>query len=140
LEEIIQQDDIEAAATEAIPAVNDLFVEILRGELDLARRNKNQERLAKLQRVVDVLQQASSTPPGVALIEELISAASDEDRMKILAGHKEEITPEFMESFNNLVAQTQAAPTQGEEKELADQLQSAYRAALRFSMSENLKK
>jgi hypothetical protein len=140
LEEILQQEDIEAAVAEAIPAVNDLFVEILRGELDLARHNKNQERMAKLQRVVDVLQQASSTPPGVALIEELISAPSDEERMKILAAHKDEITPEFMESFNNLVAQTQAAPTQGEEKELADQLQSAYRAALRFSMQENLKK
>jgi hypothetical protein len=74
------------------------------------------------------------------VIEELLAAQSDEERMQILASHREEVTPEFMETFNNLVAQTQAAPAESQEKELAEQLQAAYRTALRFSMQENLKK
>jgi hypothetical protein len=138
--ELLEQENIEQAMAQVLPAVNDLFVEVLRGELDLARKNQDQARLDKLQRVVDVLQQASAPPPGVAVIEELLAAQSDEERMQILASHREEITPEFMETFNNLVAQTQAAPAESQEKELADQLQAAYRTALRFSMQENLKK
>ncbi len=140
INELLEQENIEQAMIQVLPAVNDLFVEVLRGELDLARKNQDQARLDKLQRVVDVLQQASAPPPGVAVIEELLAAQSDEERMQILASHREEVTPEFMETFNNLVAQTQAAPAESQEKELAEQLQAAYRTALRFSMQENLKK
>jgi hypothetical protein len=140
INEILEQENIEQAMAQVLPAVNDLFVEVLRGELDQARKNQDQARMAKLQRVVDVLQQASAAPAGVEVIEELLAAQSDDERMQILASHREEITPEFMETFNNLVAQTQAAPAESEEKALADQLQAAYRAALRFSMQENLKK
>ncbi|HEX9014203.1 MAG TPA: hypothetical protein VF813_11820, partial [Anaerolineaceae bacterium] len=140
LEEILAEPDIEKATQQALPAVNELFVEVLRSELDLAQRNKNQDRLAKLQKIVAVIQQASAPPPGVALIEELLASQTDEERMKVLTSHREEITPEFLDTFNNLIAQTQGASANGEEKELSDQLQAAYRAALRFSMRENLKK
>jgi hypothetical protein len=140
INEILDQENIEQAMVQVLPAVNDLFVEVLRGEMDQAHKNQDQARMAKLQRVVDVLQQASAAPAGVEVIEELLAAQTDEQRMQILASHREEITPEFMETFNNLVAQTQAAPAESEEKALADQLQAAYRAALRFSMQENLKK
>ena len=141
MDEILKQDNIEEAVEEALPAVNDLFVEILNEELDLARRNKNQGRLAKLERIVNVLQQASAPPPGVALIEELLGAKTEEERVQILSSHAEEITPEFLEAFNNLIAQTQGAPSQQkDEQELAVQLQAAYRTALRFSMQQNLKK
>ncbi len=140
LDKILQSSDIEKATVEALPAVSDLFIEVLRNEMEQARRKNDQNRLDKLQQVVEVLQKASSPPPEYALIEELISAKDDAERQKILESHKDEVTPQFIDMFNNLLSQSQAGNGPEQDKELGEQLQAAYRSALRFSMQQNLKK
>ena len=50
--------------------------------------------------------------------------------------HREEITPQFIETMTSLLAQSQSS----EDKEMLDRMQAAYRSALRFSMQANMKK
>jgi hypothetical protein len=140
LEALVSADNVEANVQRILPAVNELFLDVLQSEVEQARKQNNQDRLKKLQRIVAVIQSVSAPPPGVALIEELIGANTEDDRKKILQNHKDEITPEFLDTFNNLVMQVQGQENSPEDKQLAGQIQEAYRAALRFSMQANLNK
>jgi hypothetical protein len=140
LDALLKTENVEESTQKILPAVNELFLDVLRNEMEQAQRDKDQNRLAKLNRIVSVIQAASAPPPGVALIEELVGVQNDQERMKILENHREEITPEFLDTFNNLVMQIQTQSGDDEQKALADQIQAGYRAALRFSMQANLKK
>ena len=136
LNELLKADNIEQAASEALPQMDDFFAETLRGELQQARQDGNTDRLNKLQQVVGVIQQASAPPPEIALAEELMGAEDEAGRRQILEAHAAEITPEFLQMLSQLVAQLE----QQNQAELAQRLQEAYRSALRFSMQSNLKK
>jgi hypothetical protein len=136
LNELLQAQNIEEAAAEALPQMDDFFAEVLRDELDKARKAGNLERSAKLQKVVEVIQSASTPPPEFALAEELMGAEDENGRRKILESHAEEITPEFLQLLSSLISQME----QQGQQELSQRLQDTYRSALRFSMQSNLKK
>ncbi|MCL4560643.1 MAG: CpXC domain-containing protein [Chloroflexi bacterium] len=139
LEEILKAENVEEATLQKIPEINDLFLEIIKSDLEETRKKGDLERLKKLQQVMSTLQKASAPPPEYALIEELISAPDDEQRQKILENRPDQVTPEFMDMLNNLVAQTQNQARDADQ-ELNGQLEAAYRSALRFSMQANMKK
>lgn len=136
LNEILNAADVEAAATEALPELDDLFAEVLRDEIQKAQQAGDLEKTAKLQKVVNAIQNASTPPPEFALAEELLGAESDAGRHEILQAHAEEITPEFLQMLSQLVDQLE----QQGQADLSRKLQEAYRSALRFSMEANLKK
>ncbi|MDD5369436.1 MAG: CpXC domain-containing protein [Anaerolineaceae bacterium] len=141
IEALVKTDAIEQNIQRVMPAVNDLFIEVLRTEIDQARQKNDQPRLQKLEQIAKVIQTVSAPPPGVALIEELIGAKTEQEREKMLDHHRDEITPEFLDTFNNLIMQIEGQPSpSNDDKALVEQIQSAYRAALRFSMQTNLKK
>jgi hypothetical protein len=136
LAEILQEEDIEQAAAAALPEMDDFFAEALRNEVQQARQAGDLEKIGKLQKIVNVIQQASAPPPEVALAEELMGAETEEDRRKIMEENAEQITSEFLQMLSQLKSQFEQ---QGQE-ELAQRMQETYRAALRFSMQANLKK
>lgn len=136
LNEILNAADVEAAAAEALPELDDLFAEVLRDEIQKAQQAGDLEKTAKLQKVVNAIQNASTPPPEFALAEELLGAESDAGRHEILQAHAEEITPEFLQMLSQLVDQLE----QQGQADLSRKLQEAYRSALRFSMEANLKK
>lgn len=136
LNEILNAPDVEAAANQALPEMDDLFAEVLRDETQKARQAGDLEKIGKLQKVINVIQQASTPPPELELAEELMGAENDASRREILQEHAEEITPEFLQMLSQLVAQLE----QEGQQDLSQRLQEAYRAALRFSMEVNLKK
>lgn len=136
LNKILDAADIEEAVSQAIPEIDDFFAEVLREETQKAREANDQDRIAKLQKLVDVIQQASTPPADFALAEELMGAENDAARREILEAHADEITPEFLQMLSQLVAQLD----QQGQKEVAQRLQESYRSALRFSMEANLKK
>jgi uncharacterized protein YutE (UPF0331/DUF86 family) len=136
LDKIMQADNVEQAATEALPEMDDFFAEALRNELEKARQDGDMGRIGKLQKVVNVIQQASAPPPEIALAEELMGAETEPARREILQAHAEEITPEFLQMLTTLVSQLE----QQGQPDLSQRLQEAYRSALRFSMEANMKK
>jgi hypothetical protein len=134
LEKILQSPNITEATQASLAAVDDLFVQVLDDVMAETRKSGDLSKLEKLQTVLNVLKQASTPPPELALIEELLGEENDAGRHAWLEAHRNEVTPEFMETMTALLAQAQ----NGEDEELLSHLQSAYRAVLRFSMEANL--
>jgi hypothetical protein len=135
LDEILRQPNIEKAATDHLQEMDEFFSEVLRAELDQARKNSNYERSGRLQAIVEVLQKASSPPPEYELIEQLLGMQDDEMVRQALARNPERVTPEFMQMLNGLVAQMEGE----NQAEIAARLQDIYRIVLRFSMEQKLK-
>ena len=136
LNKIVNAADIEEAVNQAIPEIDDFFAEVLRDETQKAHDAGDLDRIAKLQKVLEAIQQASTPPADFALAEELMGAENDAVRREILQAHADEITPEFLQMLSQLVEQLD----QQGQKEVAQQLQESYRSALRFSMEANLRK
>lgn len=137
LDKILAAPNIEEATLQNLNVINTPFVDLLRAEIDKARKNGNLEQSAKLQQVMSTLQKASAPPPEIAFIQELLSAGDDATRQKMLEDRAAEITPGFLEMLNNVVAQSEA---QNQPPKVIEELQKVYRSVLRFSMKSNLTK
>jgi hypothetical protein len=135
LNEILKTDNIEETVSQNLEGINDLFVQLVQAEFQHAQQEGNQERLGKLQQVINALNKYSAPPPEIALIEELLEAEDETTRQKLMEEHADEITPEFLQMLANLAYQSdQQSP------EMAKQLGDLHRQVLRFSMKANLKK
>jgi hypothetical protein len=135
LDKILENEDLEEATMQALPSINEIFLEVLRRRIQKARKEEDQELLEKLQMVSSTIQKVSAPGANIELIEALIQAA-DEDAIKVILNENEdEITDEFMQFLLTLLNQTQQA--EGREA-MAEKLQQVYRQALRFSMKRNL--
>ena len=117
------------------PAVlDDFFLQALNQALADAEEKKNSARSEKLQALLGLIQQLITPGYNPKLLNELIEAPNDEARKQVVDGHKEEITPEFVESLSAMMLQLE----EGKDKELAEKVRSAYRAALRASMEKGI--
>jgi hypothetical protein len=135
LNQILSAQNIDQAAAEALPEMDDFFAEALRAELQQAQQAGDNDRLGKLQRVVETIQQASAPPPELAFAEELLGAEGEEARKQLLEANREKITPDFLQMLTTLQGQVE----QQGQTELAQRLQEVYRSALRFSMQSNMR-
>jgi hypothetical protein len=93
------------------------------------------EKISKLKQMEQVVDKASTPPPEVALIQELLEAAASESELsKKLEEHKKEITPEFMDILSGLLTRSES----GEDAELKARMNKLFSAALRITMTANL--
>jgi hypothetical protein len=134
LEAILQAPDITEATTQSMQAIDDFFIQTLNSEIDNARRTGDLEKISKLQKVNNVIEKASAPPPEVALIQELLETADDAAMKVELNKHRQEITPEFLDTLTSVLSQVQSS----EEKDLAIRIEALYNMALRISMEKNL--
>ncbi|MDY6873335.1 MAG: CpXC domain-containing protein [Chloroflexota bacterium] len=137
LDKILEQDDVEAATMEALPAISEIFLEVLRKRIQAARKDDNESTLKKLQAVTGAIQKVSAPGANVELIEALIQAEDEAGMNQILDENADEVTDEFMQFLLNLMNQTSQ---QDANEATAEKLQQVYRQALRFSMKRNLDK
>ena len=137
LDEIIEREDIEEATMEALSSINEIFLDVLRSRIQKARKEEDQDRLARLQKVAGTIQKISAPGANIDLIEQLIQAEDEQAVNAILNENADEITDEFMQFLMNLLNQTQGQESQ---KATAEKLQQIYRLALRFTMKRNLEK
>ncbi len=135
LDSLLAADNLDQAIEQSLPKMTNLFVDILNDEYDTAQKNGDKAREDKLEKIINVIQQFSAPPAGVALIEEMLDAQNDGELRKLFEEHRSEITPDFMQLLNGLVTQAQ---TQNQEPEVVNKLQAAYRMAMRFTMETNL--
>ena len=137
IDEIISHDDIEEATLQALPSINEIFLEVLRKRIQKARKDSDQAQLEKLQTVASAIQKVSAPGANIELIEALIQAENENAVDTILNENADEVTDEFVQFLMNLLNQTQQ---QEGRQATADKLQQVYRQALRFSMKRNLEK
>ena len=135
---IVESDDVTAMIEENLPFVDEYFLQELYANMQDARDKGDLDRISRLQKIVDVLQKASTAPPEMALIEELLDVPADRKQQdtwrKMLVEHQDQITPDFLSTLSNITTQVQ----QSEDKDLAGRLQELHRLVLRFSMERSM--
>ncbi len=134
LDEILNSANIEEATVQHLPEIDNLFVELLRDELQAAQKD-DQARYQKLQQIVTVLQQASAPPPEVELIETLLGAKDDKEMRQVLEENKDQVNDQFLQMFAGLIQQAEG---QEQDPKAMEHIRNAYRAAVRYNMEKNL--
>jgi hypothetical protein len=139
VESILAQDDVVQAVQQNLDGFTQDSVDIVNQMLRQASEKNDYTRMGKLQKMVEVLRQAS-TPPEVEFIEHLLDAPDDASLDKMLSDNANLLNDQFMESLIGLVAQVDQAAEQGnpEAKALSEKLSKVYKSALKFSMKKNM--
>jgi hypothetical protein len=137
LEDILQIDNIEEEVKKNLPDISDLFVQIIKDELSIARKKGDLDRIQKLERVMVIIEKASEPPEEIKFLERLLSSKDESELQKSLSENKESITPEFIQLLNSIIVQSEQ---QEQDAEGNKKLREVYRAILRFSMKANLEK
>jgi hypothetical protein len=134
LNTLLQAPNVKEMTMNNLPAVDEYFVQVFNEARDTARKNADLDKLARLSQIEEVLNQASTPPKEISLIEELLDAPDENSIREMLKQHQSELTAEFMEILSSLVVRLQ----EGENAELGERIQMLYRLALQVSMQANM--
>ncbi len=138
---IVNSDDIPQSTAEHLPEMGEIFIQVLNQALQEANQKNDVVRMPKLQQVVKVIQEASSPPPELKLLEEFLGAADEADLDKRIEAHAEDMTPEFINVIASLISRNETGkgknPT-SEEAQMSQKLEQVHRSVLRFSMKKNI--
>lgn len=139
VEKILSEDDVVKAVEANIQNITQDVADIATQMLKQASEKNDYARMGKLQKMIEVLRQAS-TPPEVEFIEHLLDAPDDAALEKMLDDNKEMVNDEFMQALIGLVAQVDQAAEQGnpEAKSLGEKLSKVYKTAMKVSMKKNM--
>jgi hypothetical protein len=141
LNNLVAAGNIQQATTEHLDEINDIFVQVLNHALQDANKKNDSVLMPKLQQIVTVLQKASTPPPELTLLEEMLTAPDESALNKKIEQHAAEITPEFSSIVASVITRSEeqaGGKTSGEEVQMLGKLQDIYRAVLKFTMKKNL--
>ncbi len=140
VEQLLDQEDIARATRENIEGFSQDAMEVVQTLLRQASEKNDYARMGKLQKMVEVLQEASAPPAEVAFIEQLIQAPDEAAIEKMLAANDSVVNDGFMEALGGLAAQMDAQAGQGnaDAKTLAERLNRVHKAALKYSMKKKM--
>ena len=140
VESLLTHEDVEKVTRENIEGFTQDSVEVVNQLLRQASEKNDYTRMGKLQKMAQVLQEASAPPPEVAFIEQLIQAPDDEGVEKMLADNDAIINDQFLESLSGLVAQMETQAEQGnpEAQALSQRLGEVFKIALKYSMKKKM--
>ena len=139
VEKLLDQEDVARATRENIQGFTQESVNVAQQMLREASEKNDYARMGKLQKMLEVLQEASAPPPEVALIEQLLEAPDDAAIEQFLAENSEMVGEDLMNTLSGLMAQIeQARPANPETQEIARKLEKIYKLALKASMKKNM--
>jgi hypothetical protein len=142
VEKLLEQEDIAKATRENLQGFTQESVDLVGQMLRQASEKNDYARMGKLQKMMEVLQEASAPPPEVAFIEELLEAPDNAAIEKMLSENENKINEDLMNTLGGLMAQLEAqggaGPGGEQAKELIEKLESVYKIALKFSMKKKM--
>jgi hypothetical protein len=139
VESILEQEDVAKATQENLDGFTQDAAEVVNQMLKQASEKNDYARMGKLQKMVQVLQEASAPPPEVAFIEQLLQAPDDATVEQMLAANDAMINQQFLDSLSGLVAQMEAQGGENPEAQaMAEKLGDVYKVALKYSMKKNM--
>ena len=141
VEKLLEQEDVAKATRDNLRSFTQDAVEVVQRSLRQASEKNDYARMGKLQKMMEVLEEASAPPPEVAFIEQLLDAPDDAAIEKMLNDNAAIVNDPFMEALNGLLVQIEGQAQQGnaEAKSVAEKLQKVYKVALKFSMKQKMK-
>jgi hypothetical protein len=139
VESLLAQEDVVQAVQQNLDGFTQDAVDVVNQMLRQASEKSDYTRMGKLQKMVEVLRQAS-TSPEVEFIEHLLDAPDEASLEKMMSDNPEMINDQFMEALIGLVGQVDQAAEQGnpEAKALGEKLSKVYKTGLKFSMKKNM--
>ncbi|MBV6399745.1 MAG: hypothetical protein CNIPEHKO_00022 [Anaerolineales bacterium] len=139
VESLLAQEDIVKAVRDNLDGFTQDSVDLVNQMLRQASEKNDYTRMGKLQKMVEVLREVS-TPPEVALVEQLLDAPDDAAVENMLEANKAMVNDQFMQALIGLVGQVDQAAEQGnpEAKALGEKINAIYKTALKFSMKQNM--
>ncbi len=84
MDEILKQENIEEATLQALPGINEIFLEVLRKRIQAARSANDEDQLKKLQAITSAIQKVNAPGANVEFIEALIQAEDEAAINKLL--------------------------------------------------------
>ncbi len=115
LRTLLQTEDIEGAVRANLDRIDETFLAVLQANLEEARNNGQVEVSSRLKRIRDevlrLMQQAA--PPEIRLINDLLSAESDEAAIALLNERSDELSPDILSVFEELIRQLRDAGNDG---------------------------
>ena len=142
VEKLLEQEDVAKATRENIQGFSQESVDLVNQMMRQASEKNDYARMGKLQKMVEVLQEASTPPPEVAFIEQLLEAPDEAAIEKMLSDNEDKINEDLMNTLGGLMAQLEAQGQSGQggeqAKELTEKLETVYKMALKFSMKKNM--
>lgn len=138
VESLLEQEDIEKATQENLEGFSQDTVEVVNQLLRQASEKNDYTRMGKLQKIVQVLQAASTPPPEVAFIEQLLLASDKAAIEKMLTENDAIVNQQFVDALSGLVAQMESQGDNPEAKAMAEKLSEIYKVALKYSMKKNM--
>jgi len=138
IETLLKQEDIAKATQDNLQNFTQDAVDIAQQMLRQASEKNDYAMMGKLQKMIEVLQQASASPE-MSFIEQLLEAPNAAAVEKMLNDNAAMVNDQFLEALNGLVAQVeQQGGNNPEAKALAEKLGMVYKVALKFSMKKNM--
>lgn len=136
------EENLPEIVVQNLQAIDDYFLQALVLETEEAKQKGDQQRIQKLQHIMEVVQdvvQAASMGPEGVLLEALLEVETPEERKEIMEENADKITPEFIESLTSFMLQLENADDE-QAKQMSSQVRTIYREALRFSMKTQMNK
>ncbi len=139
VESLLAQEDIVKAVRDNLDGFTQDSVDLVNQMLRQASEKNDYTRMGQLQKMVEVLRDVS-TPPEVALVEQLLDAPDEAAVENMLEANKAMVNDQFMQALIGLVGQVDQAAEQGnpEAKALGEKINAIYKTALKFSMKQNM--
>ncbi len=134
IEQIIGAPDLQEILAQNISAIDDVFMQEVESMLAQARAQGDLAKSAKLNQIIEIVQQLSAAP-GTEFLEEYLDAADDEARQKFLQDNQEMIDQGFVEMMAQLVSQVESAG----DAEFINRVKAANRQLVRFTMQRNMR-
>lgn len=108
---LMRSSDIEIAISNNLNRIDDMFLRVLQASLDDARQSGNIELSVKLKQIRDVVFGLiqSAAPPEIQLINDLLSAESDDKSRELLHSRQSEITENLLAMIQDLTEQLRKA-------------------------------
>jgi hypothetical protein len=138
IESLLEQEDVEKATRENIEGFSQDSVEVVNQLLKQASDKNDYARMGKLQKMVQVLQEASAPPPEIALVEQLLQAPDDAAVEQMLKENDAMVNQQFLDALSGLVTQMESQGDNPEAKTMGVKLGEIYKVALKYSMKKNL--
>lgn len=139
VEKLLEQPDVAKATRDNLENFTQESVDLVGQMLRQASEKNDYVRMGKLQKVMEVLQEAAAPPPEVAFIETLLEAPNSAAIEELLDQNADMVNDNLMSAMTGLMAQVeQAGPGNPQAQALGKQLEQVYKAVLRFSMKKNM--
>jgi hypothetical protein len=135
LETILSSPDIEKAVEQNLDQMDEFFNQVLKTALEDARQRGDLERSSKINQVILAVEKASAPPPEVALIEKFLAAENETELNSLVEENAAQLTPEFMQILNSIVAQS----GESNNPEVSQRLQIVYATVMKASMKAKVK-